>query len=226
MIPVVTRTVRTAAAVAGGALAATTRATAALRPTAKPLHPDGAVLEGRLHRFGSDRTSGVDLLDLSGEGIALVRVSRAVGLSDPWPDVGGLAVRLTHEGTTGDLLFATTGWVGPTRALLLPRRHVERRPLTTLLPYRTPTGPVVLGARPDGPTTWHLAWARGWGSWHAFGRLELDRDPGDPARADRSVGDADVVFDPVRNQLPGLAQYPVVTRLRRPAYRAAQESRE
>lgn len=226
MLTLVTRTARTAASVAGGALAGATRATAALRPTAKPLHPDGAVLEGRLRRHGSELSTGVDLLDRAGEGLALVRVSRAVGLSDPWPDIAGLAVRLTHEGRTGDLLFATTGWHGPTRALLLPRRHIATRPLTTLLPYRTPTGPVVLGARPDGPAAWDLSWARGIGPWHAFGRLELDGDPGDPARADGGPDDADVVFDPVLNQLPGLAQYPVVTRLRRPSYRAAQDSRD
>ena len=71
----------------------------------------------------------------------------------PAPDIHGLAVRVAFpDGGHGDLLFATTGWSRPTRLLLLPGVSAER-PMTTLLPYSTTAGALVLGARPDGDLT-------------------------------------------------------------------------
>lgn len=223
-----TAPVRAVATAAGGALAATTRTLASVRPSAQPLHPAGTVVDGRLVTTAAEDdgrpTSGVDLLDRRAELLVTARLSRAVGLPAPVPDIWGLALRLTVEGETGDVLMATTGWRGPLRFLLAPRREGGERPLTTLLPYRTPAGPVVLGARPvDGEhgTAWDLTWSRGIGAWHTFGRLELDRFVGD----DLDGPDDHLEFDPVLHRVPGLEQYPALARLRLPSYRTARASR-
>jgi hypothetical protein len=114
----------------------------------------------------------------------------------------------------GDLLLATTGWGRLGRFVLVPSRAAGSRPLTSLLPYRTAAGAVVLGARATDAGTYELSWAPYAGDWQAFATLHLG------ARRD-----LDVAFDPVRRQLPGLEQYSVVTRLREPAYRGARRSR-
>jgi hypothetical protein len=90
--------------------------------------------------------------------------------------------------------------------------------MTTLLPYRTPSGAVLLGATYRTDQVVDLLWARGSGRWHSFGFLQLgDESLDDP--------DADVSFDPVRNTLPGLDVYDWVRRLREPSYRSARRSR-
>lgn len=211
-----TRTaVRTAAAPAGRALAAATRGISTLRPTRKPLHPRGCLYEARVHRHGSDCGTGVPWLDEPGEDEAVVRLSRAIGLPAAWPDIHGLALRLGTPEAPADLLFASTGrgWAG--RFLLTAGRRPEDRPMTTLLPYRTAHGPVLLGAFPVGPTTYELCWARGAAAWHLFGTLDL------AGRARLR----EISFDPVRHRIGGLEQYPAVTLLREPAYRSARRSR-
>lgn len=207
-----------AAAAAGGAvLANATRLVAGLRSTAKPLHPWGDVWDGRLHRRGSEERTGVAWLDEPGEDDVLVRLSRAVGLPDGWPDVHGLALRVDGPAARpADLLFANTGWAPVTRFLLTAGRHPRSRPMTTLLPYRTTTGPVLLGVRGRTATTYDLSWARPTGPWRPFGTLDLVDQHSDPAH---------LSFDPLRWQLPGLDQYPSVVRLREPAYLRARRSR-
>ena len=115
---------------------------------------------------------------------------------------------------TGDLLLATTGWSRVGRMVLLPSRSATSCPLTTLLPYRTALGPVVIGAQASSPTEYELSWAPYAGEWQVFGSLALG------ARVDQELS-----FDPVRRQIPGLEQYPVVTRLRERAYLRARQSR-
>lgn len=207
---------RTSSTAGGAVLAAATRGVAALRPAAKPLHPRGTMWEARIHRHGAAERSGVAWLDDPGEDAAVVRVSRAIGLPDGWPDIHGLAVRVEGSGGAGDLLFATTGWGRVTRFVLTASRHPDGRPLTTLLPYRTPIGPVLLGARSVGPQTYALSWTRGAGSWHRFANLRL---------ADRLEDGTGISFDPLLHRLPGLDQYPSITRLREPAYLRARRSR-
>lgn len=153
-----------------------------------------------------------------------MRISRAVGLPGPLPDVHGLAVRVFLDrgaagepGGHGDLLFATTGWGRVSRFVLVPTRSRTSRPMTTLLPYRTRGGSVLLGVRASGEASFELAWATPGGGWHHFGDLRL---------ADLPAPDEDVSFDPVRHRLPGLEQYPAVVRLREPAYLRARASRD
>lgn len=205
---------------AGGiALATATRALGAVRPAAKPLHPRGDVRRGSLTRHGLADPTGCRWLDEPGSDTVVARASRAAGLPAPLPDVHGLALQLHVDGVRGDLLFATTGRGRLTRYVLVPRLG-PAAPMTTLLPYRTPSGAVVLGLLPlddDGDDDrWRLVVARPRGRWRNVGHLALLDDVTLP----------DLSFDPVRHQLPQLDQYAFVTRLREPAYASARRSRD
>lgn len=205
----------------GSVLAALTRALA-LRPAAKPLHPRGVVRPGLVRREGaaerSAEISGVPWLDTPGADQVQVRISRAVGLPPGWPDVHGLALRVEGADGPGDLLLASTGWRGLARFVLVLHRQLRDKPLTTLLPYRSPSGPVLLGARAAGSDRYVLYWARPSGRWIEFGTLLLTDDG-------RRGQDSGISFDPVRHQLPGLRQYSWVVRLREPAYARARRTR-
>jgi len=204
--------------VGGQILRGATRIIAA-RPAAKPLHPRGCVVPGTLHRFGAEDRTGAPWLEEEGDDIVLVRQSRAVGLPSPVPDIFGLAVRVpTEGGRHGDLLFASTGLGRLTRFTLTAAWSPYRRPLTTLLPYRTPVGAVLLSAVFRGETTVALAWALGSGPWHPFAELVLHKDASDGA-------DEPLSFDPLKNALPGLETYGWVRRLREPSYTTARRSR-
>jgi hypothetical protein len=177
------------------------------------------VVVGTVHRHGANATSGAEWLDLTGVDEVLVRQSRAVGLPPPAPDIFGLAVRVaTGPGQHGDLLFASTGLGRLTRFTLTASRSPYGRPLTTLLPYRTPAGPVLLSAVFLHENTVVLSWAVGSGSWNLFAELRLGDAPAEET-------DAPVSFDPVKNALPGLETYDWVRRLREPAYLTARRSR-
>jgi hypothetical protein len=205
--------------VGGQVLRAATRTVAAARPADKPLHPEGSVLRGRLERSGGTVPSGVAWLDEPGEDEVLVRLSRAVGLPAPAPDVFGLALRVPAPGGRhGDLLFASTGLGRLTRFTLTAGRSPAARPLTTLLPYRTDHGPVVLSAvhRDHGMVL--LSWARGAGPWQRFAQLALGVAP-------EVHSDEPISFDPLLNTVPGLDNYRWVTRLREPSYLTARRSR-
>jgi hypothetical protein len=217
-----TSAAQTAARAGGATLAAAAHGLGVWRRPAKPLHPSGRFFTGRLRRHGAgdEHPTGVPWLDEPGEDDVRVRLSRAVGLPDILPDIHGLAVRVALPGGQGDLLFASTGMGRITRHLLTPSRHPGGRPMTTLLPYRTRTGPVVLAAETVDDRTFGLSWARGGGAWHRFGTLELEADHGD------DDGHPRIWFDPVLNQVPGLGQYAAVRRLREPAYRRARRTRD
>jgi hypothetical protein len=120
------------------------------------------------------------------------------------------------SGGDGDILFATTGFGRITRFVLTASRRPRSRPLTTLLPYDTDAGPVLLAAEGVEPGSYDLSWSRPSGEWHLFGVLLLSTTPGD---------DPEISFDPVQRQIPGLRQYPSVRRLRAPAYLRARRSR-
>lgn len=209
---------RTASAAGGAVLATATRLTAAVRPVRKPLHPRGVVVRARLERGGVASPVGVPFLDEPGSDEVLVRLSRAAGLPEPLPDVHGLALRVPRaDGGYGDLLFATTGAGMLTRFLLTPSRTPGGRPMTTLLPYRAPAGPLLLGARMTGSDRFSFSCAVGTGSWQEFGELDL---------SGAGEGDPTISFDPVRNQLPGLQVPDWVKRLREPSYLQARRSRD
>ncbi len=202
-------------AVAGAGLAGATRAVAVLRRAQKPLHPRGELVTAQLRRTGSVPATGVAWLDGSGTDEVLVRRSRAVGWSSLLPDVHGMAVRVPVGEGHGDLLLATTGLGRATRHLLLPGWGASR-PMTTLLPYTSGDGPLLVAARARGTHEYELAHATRGGTWRTFAVLTL-----------ATTGGADplVSFDPVVNSLPGLAFPAWVARLREPAYLTARRSR-
>jgi hypothetical protein len=208
---------RRVSAAAGSVLGVGARTLGAVRPARKPLHPAGRVVTGRLHRRGLEPPVGVAFLDAPGHQPVLVRESRSIGLPESLPDIHGLAVRVTNpDGSPGDLLLATTGWGRLTRFVLTLARTTYGRPMTTLFPYRTDAGPVLLGARSAEPGVVQLACAIGGGPWRSFAELAISQ---------QDAPDPTISFDPVTNQIPGLEQYPAVTRLRAPAYRSARRSR-
>lgn len=176
------------------------------------------MVAGTLRRFGSEDRTGAAWLDEAGDDRVLVRQSRAVGLPAPAPDIFGLAIRVPIVGGHGDLLFASTGLGRLTRFTLTPARSPHGRPMTTLLPYRTPAGAVLLSLTFHDESKLALAWAVGSGAWHRFAELSLYRDPVDEA-------DMPLSFDPARNILPGLETYDWVRRLREPAYTTARGAR-
>ena len=185
----------------------------------KPLHPQGSVVPATLTTWGGRRAWGASLLDDEGSHSCLVRVSRAVGLPNGWPDIGGLAIRVPEGEHVADLLFATTGTGLLGRYVLLLRRD-PAAPLTTLLPLRSRRGPVQLRLDADGPHAWVLsATVARSPRWDPLALLQLHPDglyePGEPA-------DEPVRFDPVRNIPRGLAQYPAVRAVREPGYTRAQ----
>lgn len=208
---------RQAGSAAGGQVLATaTRSLAAIRPATKPLHPEGELLSGRLYRCGAQPTTGVAWLDDTGDDDVLVRLSRAIGLPGKLPDIHGLALRVPAGGTYGDLLFASGGWGKLSRFVLTASRAPRDRPMTTLLPYKSPAGPLLLGLRATGEHTFELACALYDDDWRPFADLRLSTV---------ASTDEDVSFDPVVNQLPGLEQYSSVERLREPSYSRARSSR-
>lgn len=198
---------------AGGTLAAATSALGAARERVKPLHPAGELHHATVTRMPAPIISGVPWLDAAGTDEAVVRTSRAIGLPEHLPDFQGLAIRLLLGGADADILLASTGTGRLTRYLLAPTRRRTGRALTTLLPYRSPRGPLLLAAVPDSPRSFELSWAGTVGPWHRFGRLELGAPYGD---------DPTVSFDPILNVVPGLEQYGWVRTLREPAYWTAR----
>ncbi|WP_122816455.1 hypothetical protein [Nocardioides pantholopis] len=221
-MPLLTRVRDLASATGGAVLAAGVRAKSAVTPSAKPLHPDGTLRHAVLHRHGLDPALGVAWLDEAGVDEVVVRESRAVGLPDALPDIQGLAIRIPVGDGHGDLLLASTGLGRVTRFLLTPSRTTYGRPMTTLLPYRTVAGAVLIAARAVGPETVELSCAVGErapaGDWRHFADLRIAGPVAD--------GDGErLSFDPVRNRLPGLGQYRWVERLREPGYQQARADR-
>jgi hypothetical protein len=186
----------------------------------KALHPQGEVCHGLVRRHGCSWRTGVTWLDDPGSDQVLLRFSRSVGLPKPFPDVLGMAMRIPVKGNHhGDLLLATTGAGGLDRFLLRPARH-RGAVYNCLIPYRTPTGPLLVAALPvneDG-FRFELACAPLRGAWSSFGWLDVlpSSDHG---------ADARVSFDPVLNVVPGLDSYTWAAQLRRYAYAASRRAR-
>lgn len=203
---------------AGRAIATVVAGLARVRSVDKPMHPRGEVLRARL-RVAGGTTTGIGLFDEPAEHDVLVRFSRSIGLPAPWPDVDGLALRVPTPGAShphADVLMSTTGQGRVGRFLLLPTLGERSGFLSTLLPYRSPRGPVLLGARAISSSTWDLVWARPGSSWLTWGTLGLTDEPG---------RDLDLSFDAVGAGLPGLDVYDWHRRLRGPSYATARRLR-
>jgi hypothetical protein len=185
------------------------------------LHPRGEVLPGLIGRHGAATRTGVPWLDEAGTDHVSVRFSRSLGLPPTSPDILGLALRIPADGGQfGDVLLATTGTGTLGRYVLLPARRHGRRAYTSLFPYRTGAGPLLLAAIPtDGSSRqFELSYSRLTGPWLSFGTLEV-------LQKTHRAGDLDLSFDPVLNIVPGLETYNWTGQLRRFSYAASRRAR-
>ena len=188
----------------------------------KALHPRGEVLQGLIGRHGAVGSTGVAWLDEAGTNHVAVRLSRSLGLPAPRPDILGMALRIaTQPGQFGDVLLATTGTGLISRYVLLPTRRHGLRAYTSLFPYRTLAGPLLLAAIPTAgsPRQYELAYSRPAGPWLPFGTLEV-------TQTTYRDHDLDLSFDPVLNVVPGLETYDWAAQLRRFSYAASRRARK
>jgi len=217
---------------AADAAAATAKTLSRLRGK-RIFHPHGVGFAAALTPIGE--RLGASALSRPVE--ATVRLSRALGLPEPVPDLFGLAFRVADAygpGLHQDLLLATTGSSRLGRHALLPGRGFCDRTYSSLLPYRLEDELLVLGARAlgcerPGPglaelrrresasLEFELLAAAPGGSWRPVARLALgDRVP--PAETER------LDLDPT-NTGGGLELAGWLNRLRGPTYRASQAGR-
>jgi hypothetical protein len=105
--------------------------------------------------------------------------------------------------------------------VLLPTRRHGLRAYTSLFPYKTLAGPLLLAAIPtaDSPQQYELAYARPTGPWLPFGTLQV-------TQTTYRGHDLDLSFDPVLNVVPGLETYHWAAQLRRFSYAASRRARE
>ena len=200
---------------ASTAVAAAFGAVARLRQ-ARGLHPRGAVVDATLHVTGTATPTGSEWVDRPPDQRVVVQLSRRAGLPPPLPDLLGLAIRSTGpDGDTADLLLSGSGRRRVLRHLIAPAVHPLRAGYSSLVRFRTDTGPLLVGAFPaDGGL--ELAVARTRGAWERFALLELDARPEDRQ-------DADLHFDPDRPP-PGLRMPAALARFREPSYVASRRA--
>ena len=199
------------AGLAGSAFGAAAALVRLARP--KALHPKGVVAHATLSVTGVGRT-GSPLLDVAGRWPVTVRLSRAVGLPEVVPDIGGMALRI-HADRPVDILLASTG-LGPlSRYVLTAGWRATGRTMTSMFPVRLAGRQLLIAAIPSGDGgTWTLQHATPLGKWATLGRLTVDTWEDD---------DDALHFDPIGNRLPG-SQYPRLLRaLRDPSYPPADE---
>lgn len=195
---------------------------------ARPLHPVGAVLTGHLVRYGG-ATTGAAWIDTGGQDDVLVRLSRGGGLPPPLPDVHGLSFR--HRGA--DVLLSSAVRAPVLRHVPLPALRPGSIGYSSVMPFLSPTGPIVLAARPAGtrrvpatmtelaaelervPWPLDLQWSRPGDRWHTFARLAI----GGPARP--GLIDGPERFDFLAAP-PGLTVPAWVRALRAPSYVVAR----
>jgi hypothetical protein len=219
----------------GEALAAGFKVLKSLRPK-RPIHPAGVALTGTIERRPGSVESGILWIDSRGTAAVSARLSRSIGMPSGWPDILGLALRITTESGPADVLLASTAMSWPGRLVLTAHRYASNSKLTSLMPYEGSAGPVLLAARPEssgkglpatpetfreslGVRTWSLGLyhARPTGPWTRFGTLRLDLDPGQ--------ADLNTRFDPLMRPLPGAGTYGWTRQLREPSYQAARQPR-
>lgn len=217
---------------AGQVLGAAFKALKVLRPD-RPIHPTGVALTGTIEKPPGSVGSGILWIDSPGTAAVSARLSRSLGMPSGWPDILGLALRISTEAGPADVLLASTPMSWPGRLLLTAHRHASNCRLTSLMPYKGSRGPVLLAARPEvtgkglpatpeafrqalATDTWALGLyhARPTGPWTRFGTLLLTLDP---AGADTTTR-----FDPLVRPLPGAGTYGWAGKLREPSYKAAR----
>jgi hypothetical protein len=217
-----------------------TAAEAAFRDVARwrhgrAVHTRGVELDAEL-MLDPDSMLG-RALDVSGSRPALVRVSRSVGLPSRWPDLLGIAVRVSsgRGDEVLDVLFASVAGRAWAHPLLIPAGSWWGRPWSTVLPYtgdghlvwlglETPAGPagdgadvaVIAAAVGRGPVSLAVTEMLAGAARRRVGTLRWD--------AVRQRG-APVSFDPVLNCVAGLRPVRLLSGLREWAYTGSRRGR-
>jgi hypothetical protein len=163
---------------------------------ARALHPRGTVV--RATWTIEDPASVLAGALGNGPRAAVVRLSRGLGLPRPLPDVHGIAIRLDVDERTVDLLLSGTA-----------------HRMSTLLPYRSARGLVVIGVRRRADGGFLVTERRPLGAARTVGRLDID-GPG---------GDHPAPYDPYRHQLPGFRPVRFLSRVREAAYAGSRRGR-
>lgn len=202
---------------------------------ARPFHPRGASFHGILRPF--EEGAGVPFL-AGPETPVLVRLSAALGLRRPWPDIMGIGIRVRDAygpGRHQDLLLASSSRAPVLRHLLVPTRGLDRRSYSSLLAYRHAGQLVLVGCRwasrpaarpvhpddlrqaaPKEPLRFELTLGRPTGRWLTVAALEL----GQPLSTQAS---AELRFDPW-NAAKSFQPVGPLNHLRAAAYRASQRA--
>ncbi|MCU1564169.1 MAG: hypothetical protein JWN05_2548 [Arthrobacter sp.] len=81
---------------------------AAVFKALKTLRPSGVALTGTAQRLPGSTGSGIPWFDSPGSEPLSARFSRSVGAPSGWPDILGLALRITTETGPADVLLAST----------------------------------------------------------------------------------------------------------------------
>ncbi len=215
---------------------------------ARAVHSRGALFAARVELGPPSGTaSSPTVAALGGPAVhtALVRVSKNAGTPGSFPDMLGVAVRLTDlpDGPV-DVLFATVGRHRATGALLAPTTGWCARPYSTLLPYRADGVRVTLGLRPDepdrargtdpqtmrdavrrGPVAFTLVEKQARTRWAPIGRLLLDLPMPDVAVDDGPGGADPVTYEPVVNAHPRLQPVRAFAAVRSAAYTGSRRGR-
>jgi hypothetical protein len=193
----------------------------------RPFHPRGVALAGTAE-LAPDGAA----LARSSPAAVVVRLSRGIGLPHPLPDFNGVAVRFVDahgEGCHQDVLLVSAPRFPVARHLLVPVPSFSWSGFSSVLPYRTDAGLVLLGAEPlaapgtpdqwDGgaPLRLRLLVAPLLGPWRPAADLTLT------ARLDDEEAEK-LRFDPWHPG-PGLVPAGLLNRLRVPAYAASQAAR-
>lgn len=237
---------------AGWGIAAIVRAIRGVR-SPRPIHPTGVLVGGALEPIvGRGVRSGIEWIDDPRRTRLVGRLSRGIGTPVPMPDIWGLALRLGEGASTGgaadgdsdghahgDVLLASVGNLGvPWRFVPVPRLSPHGVSFSTVMPYRSETGAVLIGARTlsGAPasasahgvgtelarTAWvlELLWAAPRGRWRAFATVSLSASPA--PEGDAPEDSPAIRFDPVLSPPPGARTYGWTRALREPAYRVAR----
>lgn len=160
----------------------------------RAFHPRGMTFEAGIRHA---ETTGASPVLPAGHGVALVRLSKAVGFPAGVPDVYGLAFRLPDAHGPGlhqDVLLSTAGDRPVLRHVVMPATGVDRRRYSSLLPYRHQGRLILLSARyaggprgaplrltdledaaEAGQLRFDIAVAGLWGSWRTIAGLTLQR---------------------------------------------------
>ena len=220
----------------GLAAAALFSTTSAIRH-ARTFHPIGAAFEATF-TVVEPVGVGVKLLDTPGTHDAVVRLSRGVGIREPWPDVLGLALRVLDAhgpGEDQDLLLVTSGEGPIVRHLFVPTTSFDGIRFSSVLPYRLGDRVVLFGARGDdldgrrllltdierdgttSPVRFTIDIATSRGAWEPVARLDIG------TQLSRRTAD-DLRFNPA-NTGGGIRPIGVLQAVRRLSYAASQAGR-